>query len=71
MNNYKQVYKNTGTVPRTMGEAYRNAEYATPIHRFNSEMDDAKRFFADLTVSVFLMALLACIGYAIYQIILV
>ena len=69
MNNYKQVYKNTGTVPRTMGEAYRNADYATPIHRYDTEHDDAVRFLKDFGISVVVLGLLGVFFYSIYLII--
>lgn len=69
MNDYKQVYKNVGTTPRTMGEAYRNADYATPIHRYNTEHDDAVRFLKDFGISVLVLALLGGIAYSVYQII--
>lgn len=69
MNDYKQVYKNVGTAPRTMGEAYRNADYATPIHRYNTEHDDAVRFLKDFGISVLVLALLGAIAYNVYQII--
>ena len=63
MNQYESVYKNTGTTPRTMAQAYKNADYATPIYRMRTEWDDAKEFFIGfVVVSVFVVACLA-IGY--------
>lgn len=69
MDNYKSVYKNLGMTPRTMGEAYRGADYATPIHRYNTEHDDAVRFMKDFGISVVVLALLGAIAYSVYQII--
>lgn len=75
MNNYESVYKNTGTTPRTMGEAYKNADYATPIYRMRNEWDDAKDFFvgAFLVLTVFALGVsialgvLSWLGIAIFQ----
>ena len=48
MTNYKSVQKNTGLTPRTMAEAYRNAEYARAIHTLDEERDDIISFFSGL-----------------------
>lgn len=40
---YKQIYKNTGTIPRTTWESTRNADYATPIWKCESENVSAMR----------------------------
>ena len=67
MNDYKSVYKNTGTTPRTIGEAYHTPDYAYPIQRFKSEYDDAKEFvigFAQVSVVITLLGLIA---YAVYS----
>jgi hypothetical protein len=51
MNNYKQVYKNLGLVPRTLDEATRNATYASPItHPVNDELQDALDFFSGFLI---------------------
>lgn len=66
MNNYEAIYKNTGLVPRTMNEAYKNAEYATPVYRHvNHELRDALDFVGGLLVSVTYMALGTALGVAI------
>lgn len=73
MNDYKAVYKNTGTTPRTLGEAYRNADYATPVYRHvNQEWQDAKDFFVGMflvlgasgLVAVVVLAFLTWLGVA-------
>lgn len=63
MNNYDAVYKNTGATPRTLNEAYKNAEYATPIYRMRTEWDDAKEFFMGLCVFGFFVLLCLALGY--------
>lgn len=65
MNNYESVYKNTGTVPRTM---HRVEDHYT-LHYFKSENDDAKRFFKDFVVTTLVIALIGLIGYAVWQLV--
>ena len=59
---YKQVYKNTGTVPRTTDEAYNTPDYAYPIQRFKSEYDDFKEFM----VGMFIWAVIALVAFAVF-----
>ena len=47
MSDYRQVYKNVGSVARTENEAYRNADYATPIWRCENDTDRAITFFKE------------------------
>ena len=65
MNNYESVYKNTGTVPRTMAEAYKNADYATPIYRQKSEWREALEFISDALVG---FVYVACISGPVYAV---
>ena len=67
MNDYKSVYKNTGTTPRTIGEAYHTPDYAYPIQRFKSEYDDAKEFVIGFVQVSVVIALLGLIAYAVYS----
>lgn len=64
-NNYQAVYKNTGTVPRTMGQAYKNAEYATPIYKQKSELREAIEFISDAVVGFFYVACVSGLVYAV------
>lgn len=67
-NDYKAVYKNTGMTPRSLNEAYKNAEYATPIYRHvDREWEDAKNFFSELILSVSFAVCFSLIGYGIYK----
>ncbi len=67
MNDYKQVYKNTGTTPRTIGEAYHTPDYAYPIQRFKSEYDDAKEFIVGFVQVSLVISLIGLIAYAVWQ----
>jgi hypothetical protein len=50
MNDYKQVQKNTGLVPRTLSEANKDADYATPIWR--CETENGWKFLVDALVGL-------------------
>lgn len=66
MNNYESVYKNTGTVPRTLDQAYKNAEYATPIYRHvDNDLRDALEFVGGMLVGAIYIALSACVAVGI------
>ena len=67
MNDYKSVYKNTGTTPRTIGEAYHTPDYAYPIQRFKSEYDDAKEFVIGFVQVSVVITLLGLIAYSVYS----
>ena len=64
-NDYKQVYKNTGTVPRTLHEAYRDGEYGYSVHLFKDDTKQALQFLADMVVGIALVGVLVFIGYAV------
>lgn len=57
MNQYESVYKNTGTVPRTM----KSHSDAYAIERGRSEWQDAKEFF----VGAFLVMAILALGVGI------
>lgn len=66
MNDYRAVYKNTGLTPRSLNDAYRGADYATPIYRHeNREWIDAKNFFTELAVCVGFALFISVFGYSI------
>jgi hypothetical protein len=65
-NDYKQVYKNTGTVPRTTDEAYNTANYAYPIQRFKSEYDDFKDFMIGMFIWLVIGGLAFAMFYGLY-----
>jgi hypothetical protein len=45
MNDYKQVIKNSRPVARTLSEANKDADYATPIWRCETEHKSGMRLF--------------------------
>lgn len=57
MDNYDSVYKNTGTVPRTMNEAFKTADYATPIWRCETENENGFKFFVDMMLGAVMVGL--------------
>jgi hypothetical protein len=57
MNNYKSVYKNVGTTPRSLDEAFKTADYATPIWRCESDTDKGIKFFVNMVVGMLMVAL--------------
>ena len=63
MQQYESVYKNTGATPRTVAEAYKNADYATPIHRMRTEWDDIKDFTVGLLLFVMFAMCFIALGY--------
>lgn len=68
MNDYRAVYKNTGMTPRSLNDAYKNADYATPIYRHvDTEWEDAKNFFSELFLSVGIALFIVVVGYSLYK----
>jgi len=68
MNNYESVYKNTGTVPRTLDQAYKTATYASPLtHHYNKESDlqQALEFVGGMLVGAIYISLSACVAVGI------
>ena len=63
MQQYESVYKNTGTTPRTLSQANKDADYATPLNIPRTELDDAKDFFIGLVVSALFVVCFLAIGY--------
>lgn len=55
-NNYQQVYKNLHAVPRTLSQANKDADYATPIWRCENDTDRAITFFKEASLGFALIA---------------
>lgn len=55
MKNYESVYKNVGTTPRTMGEAFKTADYATPIWRCETDTQKGIKFLIDMVIGMFVV----------------
>lgn len=52
-NNYDAVYRNTGTIRRTM----RRVEDHYAIHTFKSDTEKATKFFVEMVVGMLVVAL--------------
>ena len=69
--NYKEVYKNVSPVARTLSEANRDADYATPIWRCETEQKSGMRLLGYLVgmlaiwlvVALFFVAFLHWFGF--------
>ena len=57
MNDYKQVVKNSRPVARTLSEANKDADYATPIWRCETEQKSGMRLLGYI-VGILLMCLI-------------
>ena len=56
MQQYETVYKNVGRVPRTTDEAFKTADYATPIWRCENDTDKGIKFLIDMVVGMVMVA---------------
>jgi hypothetical protein len=56
MNNYKSVYKNVGATPRSVDEAFKTADYATPIWRCETDTEKGIKFFVGMVVGMLVVA---------------
>lgn len=65
MNQYEAVYKNTGTTPRTMNQAYKNADYATPMWRCETENENGFKFFVDMVLGAIMVGLPLILLYGV------
>ena len=57
MKNYETVYKNVSKVPRTLDEAFKTADYATPIWRCETENENGFKFFVDMVIGMLVVGL--------------
>ena len=56
-NDYKQVYKNLHPIARTSDEAFKTADYATPIWRCESDTEKGIKFFVDMVIGMLMVGL--------------
>jgi hypothetical protein len=56
MNNYETVYKNVSKLPRTTDEAFKTADYATPIWRCENDTDRGIKFLVNMVVGMVMVA---------------
>ena len=64
MSNYETVYKNVSRVPRTTDEAFKTADYATPIWRCESDTEKGIKFFVNMVVGMLMVALPLLLVYS-------
>jgi hypothetical protein len=57
MKNYETVYKNVSRVPRTLDEAFKTADYATPIWRCETDTQKGVKFFINMLVGMLVVGL--------------
>lgn len=65
MTNYKQVYKNLGTTPRTLSEANKDADYATPIWRCETDSEKGWKFLVEALLGFGVVGLGATLLYGL------
>ena len=63
-NDYKQVYKNLHPVARSVDEAFKTADYATPIWRCESDTEKGIKFFVNMVVGMLMVALPLLLVYS-------
>jgi hypothetical protein len=63
MNNYESVYKNVGTTPRSVDEAFKTADYATPIWRCENDTDRGIKFLIDMVIGMLVVAMPMALVY--------
>jgi hypothetical protein len=62
-NNYQSVYKNVSRVPRTTDEAFKTADYATPIWRCENDTDRGIKFLIDMLIGMLVVAMPMALVY--------
>lgn len=65
MQQYETVYKNVSRVPRTTDEAFKTANYATPIWRCETENENGIKFFINMLVGMVMVALPLVVVYGV------
>ena len=64
MQQYKSVQKNVGTTPRTLSEANKDANYATPIWRCETQNENGFKFFIEMLVGMLVVAVPMALVYS-------
>jgi hypothetical protein len=65
MNDYRQVFKNVTPLPRTLSEANRDADYATPIWVCETEQKSGMRLLGYL-VGVLFMWMFGALTFVLF-----
>ena len=64
MQQYESVQKNVGTTPRTLSEANKDANYATPIWRCETQNENGFKFFIEMLVGMLVVAVPMALVYS-------
>jgi hypothetical protein len=56
MQQYEIVYKNVSPVARTTDEAFKTADYATPIWRCENDTDKGIKFLVNMVIGMLMVA---------------
>jgi hypothetical protein len=64
MKNYETVYKNVSKLPRSTDEAFKTADYATPIWRCETDTEKGVKFFVNMVVGMLVVALPLLLVYS-------
>jgi hypothetical protein len=64
-NDYKQVYKNLHPTPRSLDEAFKTADYATPIWRCETDTQKGVRFFFEMLAGMLMVGLPLLVVYGL------
>jgi hypothetical protein len=62
-NDYRQVYKNLHPTPRSLDEAFKTADYATPIWRCENDTDRGIKFLIDMVIGMLVVAMPMALVY--------
>jgi hypothetical protein len=62
-NDYRQVYKNLHPIARSTDEAFKTADYATPIWRCENDTDRGIRFLIDMVIGMLVVAMPMALVY--------
>jgi hypothetical protein len=62
-NNYQSVYKNLHPTPRSLDEAFKTADYATPIWRCENDTDRGIKFLIDMVIGMLVVAMPMALVY--------
>ncbi len=65
MNNDHTIYKNVSKLPRTLSEANKDADYATPIWRCETDLEKGIKFFVEMLVGMLVVALPLTLIYSL------
>jgi hypothetical protein len=63
-NDYRQVYKNLHPIARSTDEAFKTADYATPIWRCETDTEKGIKFVVNMVVGMLVVGLPLLLVYS-------